>query len=122
MTNKITLILDFLPTDLNRYINAFNRNRFLANNIKQTETTAVSAKCKEQEIKPIDYKVRIDFYWYVKNKKKDPDNVSFSKKFILDGVVKAGVLENDGMKQIEGFTDHFIVDNCEQVIIDFVKV
>lgn len=53
---------------------------------------------------------RIIFRWYCKNQKKDPDNISFAKKFILDGMVKAGVLENDGWKQVAGFQDEFYLD------------
>jgi Holliday junction resolvase RusA-like endonuclease len=53
---------------------------------------------------------RLKFNWYMPNKKQDPDNISFQKKFVLDGMIKAKFLENDGWKQILGFSDYFDVD------------
>lgn len=34
--------------------------------------------------------------WYVKNKKKDPDNIEFGIKYILDGLQQLKVIPNDG--------------------------
>jgi len=56
---------------------------------------------------------RADFEitWYCKDRRKDPDNVSGGGiKFILDGLVKAGVLENDGWRQIKSIKHKFEVD------------
>ena len=52
----------------------------------------------------------ITFRWLCKNKKKDKDNIAFAKKFILDGLVEAGVIKNDGWDDIEGFQDEFEID------------
>jgi len=119
---KQTLILDRIPTDANTYINAERTNRFIASKIKKDETEYVWGQCMDQGLKPMKNKVRIDFYYYTVGERKDPDNLAFVKKFILDGLVKARVLKNDGRKEIEGFSDHFITDNMEQVIIDLVEV
>ena len=95
--------------DLNNYIDAERKNRFIAAKIKKKMTEI----CLYNVLgaKKIDKKVHITFTWYCKNQKKDPDNISFAKKFILDGMVEAGVLKNDGWKQIKGFEDRFEVDN-----------
>jgi len=55
---------------------------------------------------------RADFYitWYCKNRRKDKDNIIAGQKFILDGLVKADVLENDGWKQVGKLTHDFAVD------------
>lgn len=53
---------------------------------------------------------RLKFTWFDKDRKKDPDNIAFQKKFVLDGMVAAGFMENDGWKQIKGFSDYFFVD------------
>ena len=55
-------------------------------------------------------RVFITFRWFCKNRKKDSDNIVVGKKFILDGLVEAGVLKNDGWKQVAGFKDEFEVD------------
>jgi Holliday junction resolvase RusA-like endonuclease len=56
-------------------------------------------------------KVRIDYVWYEKNKKRDYDNISgFGRKVIQDALVENGVICNDGWKNISGFSDLFYVD------------
>lgn len=55
------------------------------------------------------------FTFIEKNKKRDPDNVAAgARKFILDALVTAGVLENDGWKQVAGWTDTFMVKSGNQ--------
>lgn len=71
---------------------------------------------KEAKIKPIK-RVKIDFTWVEKNKRRDPDNVCSAKKFILDALVQMGILENDGWKEIITMTDHFIVNEKESGVI-----
>lgn len=96
--------------DLNSYIGALNSHRYVGSKTKkeQTELCAMYAmKCKE-EIKQ--FPVHITYKWYTKNKRKDIDNVSFSKKFINDGLVLAGILPDDSRKYVQGFTDEFYID------------
>jgi hypothetical protein len=118
---KQTLILNYLPTSLNAYINAERTNKFIAAKIKREETEAVVWNCKAQKLYPVGDKVKIYFYWYLKNKKKDPDNIAFAKKFIIDGLVQAGILKNDNLNTIAEFRDYFIVDNQDQVIVDIIE-
>ena len=56
------------------------------------------------------YPIVVTFDWYAKNKRKDPDNIAFGKKFILDAMQESGLIENDGFKQIWGFSDNFHID------------
>ena len=60
----------------------------------------------ELEKQPADF----EFTWYLKNKRKDKDNVAFAKKYIFDGMVDAGLIENDGWKQIGNWKEKFDVD------------
>ena len=51
-------------------------------------------------------RVRIAWRWVEASKNRDPDNFSsIGKKFILDALVTAGVLQNDGWRHIAGWTD-----------------
>ena len=55
--------------------------------------------------------VKIYYTFYEKNRKRDLDNISaFAHKVIQDGLVKGGLLANDGWKNIVGFSDDFYVD------------
>ena len=55
-------------------------------------------------------RVEIHIAWYEPNLKRDPDNISAGEKFILDGLVAAGVIPNDGQKQIAGITHTYLLD------------
>lgn len=54
--------------------------------------------------------VFLDITWYAKNKRKDPDNIAAGIKFIMDGLVMGGVIENDGWQQNKGWTNSFEID------------
>ena len=51
--------------------------------------------------------VDLVFRWVTKNRKADPDNISHGAKYIIDGLVAAGILPNDGRKTIRSLTHHF---------------
>lgn len=53
--------------------------------------------------------IRIDIDWFCKDRRRDPDNICSAKKFILDGLVDAGALANDGWAQVTEFRDRFHV-------------
>ncbi len=104
------LIIKGELTDLNTYINAERSNRFFGAKLKKENTELVEQEIMIQRLKPINKPVFVYIYWYIKNGRKDPDNIAFAKKFILDGLVKMGVLKDDGMQEIIGFQDHFNID------------
>lgn len=47
--------------------------------------------------------------WHA-NRRRDLDNVCFGKKFVCDGLVKAGVLIDDKPRYVVGFVDEFAYD------------
>lgn len=98
-----TLFLPYQFPSLNEYISAMNRNRHIANKMKQEWTERVAWEAKAQKIVPYQTPVALSFTWLEPNAKRDPDNIIFAKKFILDGLVTAGVLPNDTQKWVRGF-------------------
>lgn len=54
-------------------------------------------------------RARFTFRWVEKDRRRNPDNVASAKKLILDGLVKARVLANDGWSEVAGWTDTFEV-------------
>lgn len=109
-------------TDLNTFIKKINYNRFVGASIKKKETERVFWDCKYSDplAKVKKYPVIITFSWFSRDCRKDIDNVAFAKKFILDGLVMARVLENDSRKFVAGFKDYFFIDKknprCEVLI------
>ena len=104
----ITITIPFALTDLNTYINKERCNRYAAAKIKKDDTESCRLSCigKAKIINP----VKVTFIWVCKDERKDPDNIAFAKKFILDGMVTAGIIKDDGWKEIKGFEDKFEVD------------
>lgn len=98
-------------TDLNSYIKALNSSRWGGNNIKQDETGRVAKEIRAAGLTAIkEYPVQITYRWFCRDQRKDTDNVAFAKKFINDGLVLVGILENDSRKFVCGFSDEFYID------------
>lgn len=103
------LIIPGRLAGLNEYISAMNKNRFVGASMKKNNTEIVYWMAKEQKLKKC-HPVEIIFTWFEPNMKRDKDNIAFAKKFILDGLVEAGVLDGDGWKGYGDFDDRFEVD------------
>ena len=105
------IMLDGEFTTLNEHIAATNANRYSGNSVKRSETERVVWQCKEQAVLPIKgYPLDLTFFWYRANRKTDPDNVSFAVKYILDGLQSAGIIRNDGWREINSICHVFKVD------------
>jgi Holliday junction resolvase RusA-like endonuclease len=119
------LLIEGELTALNAYVSAERRNRYIAAKIKKNETGYCQEVAEKSELKlqETDFPCALIITWYVKNKRKDADNIAFAKKFILDGLVEAGVLPNDNRKYVQGFTDIVKEDKERQRIeITFVPI
>lgn len=110
--DKIVIPLKGIPT-LNEHDNANRGNRYGGATMKKKATSLCATYVKkamnegfEVEKQPMDLR----FDWYLKNRRKDKDNVSFAKKYIFDGMINAGLLENDGWKQVGDWAETFEVD------------
>ena len=97
-------------TDLNNYTNANRSNKFAGSKIKKENTEAVAWIAKQHKDEELTFPVDFIFTWYVPNKRKDKDNIAFAKKFILDGLVEAGILPNDGWNYVGNWTEEVLVD------------
>lgn len=100
---KITIV-GKIPS-LNEYIEACRRNAHCGARLKyKIEAGIIPQLCK---LKKIENPVHITFIWHEIDKRRDKDNVSAGKKFILDAMQKSGKLINDNNNYITGFTDLF---------------
>lgn len=68
--------------------------------------------------------VIVHFAWYESNRRRDMDNVAgYGHKVILDALVKAGVLHDDGWQYVMGFTDRFAVDKAHpRIVVEIEEV
>jgi Holliday junction resolvase RusA-like endonuclease len=97
---------------MNDYIRALNTNRYKGADMKKDNESRVIQAIYEQFGRlRITRKVRMHYRWYEPDKRRDLDNVSaFGRKCIQDSLVYTKVLQDDGWKNIVGFTDEFYVD------------
>ena len=72
---------------LNEYVSAERADRRFGASMKRKETKRVA------DAEP--------------NMRRDVDNIAFAHKFILDGLVSAGVLKGDSRKYVIGLQDEF---------------
>lgn len=95
---------------LNDYIAAERKNRHIAAKMKRDETKRVADIAANSDMPTFEKPVHVYFTWVEPNRRRDIDNIAFAHKFILDGLVKAGVLKGDSQKYVTGFVDLFRVD------------
>lgn len=93
---------------LNDFIGAMQKHRLQGAKMKQEETNRVRLHCIG--VKPYHRPVYIQITWYEPNTRRDPDNIAFAKKFVADGLVKAGVIPDDSQKWVIGYEDIIDVD------------
>lgn len=96
----IKIIIPEIPPSNNKYIGRGSKNYQAFEYQKKKKQWQRLIKFYSQYLeKPLDKaKVTITYY-FPDQRKRDPDN--YSGKFILDGLVKAGVIVDDSFKHIE---------------------
>lgn len=90
---------------LNDYVRACRANRYEGAKMKRDAERAVIIAARR--LPEIDGPVKVYFTWHEGDRRRDLDNVAFAKKFILDGLVKAGKLADDNLRHVVGLEDSF---------------
>ena len=90
--------------------------------MKETYTNMVAWLAKKL---PTYERVALIITWHEPDRRRDPDNIMAGQKFILDGLVQAGTIPNDGQRHIQGIIHRFAVDRknprIEVEIVDIKK-
>ena len=118
MENKIEIPMR-LPS-LNQYIFECRKNKYAGANMKKQIEKDLAWYINK--LPRYDKPIQIHFHWIEENKRRDLDNVCFSKKFILDSMVKAGKLKDDNRNCVTGFTDTFEYGKESKVILEIKEV
>lgn len=88
MIYEVQMELPFKLPSLNDYINICRRNKFEASNFKKGIEGDIIWAIRKAKIPQILKPIKITYTWIEKNHKRDIDNVSSSKKYILDALQK----------------------------------
>lgn len=111
--------------NLNDYITAERANKYKGAQMKADNETIVIVAIRRC-LRGIEIRkpVHMRYHWYEKNSRRDLDNISsFGRKVIQDALVKSGVLQNDGWKDIVGFDDAFYIDkNNPRIEVEIVEI
>jgi len=68
-------------------------------------------------------KVVLIITWHEPDRRRDPDNIMGGQKFILDGLVMAGVIPDDSQKHIQGIVHRFGIDRKNpRIEVEIVEV
>lgn len=115
------LHLDFQFPSLNDYTKALKKYRLVGQQMKTEYTDEVTVMCKHQKLKPYTRPIQLTFVYRERRSNRDPDNIVFAKKFILDGMVNAGVIPNDTQTYIKKFTDEWVVDSKRPGVLVIIE-
>lgn len=86
------------------------RGKFNAySRMKSTWTGLVENLAKRAKLSCVPGPARVHFRWLERDKRRDPDNVTAGAKFVLDGLVKAGVLESDRQEHVHELIHEFSI-------------
>jgi len=84
-------------TTLNEYIKVERANKFKAAALKKKLTKCALYASALPKIEGLNHYV---FVHTLTNRRTDPDNHLIKTKFVMDGLVKVGRIENDGFSQV----------------------
>ena len=97
---------------LNKYTDINRANRYKGAQMKKEQTELCYYYIPKIKL---DYPIEITFVWSVKNFGSDPDNISVGAKFILDAMVKRGMIKTDNLTVVKKLTHEFRRGEQEQV-------
>ncbi len=121
---KYIIELPFKLPSLNEYIKILNRNKFEGNNFKKGIEGDIIWAIKRAKTPKILLPFKIKYTWIERTKKRDIDNVSSAKKYILDALQKAEIIINDSPKYYIDHEDKFVYDKSrgDKVIIEIEEI
>lgn len=125
--NNYFIIRDKLPS-LNEYQDACRSNKYSGAKIKEQVEYIISINIKASKIKgtlkaPTKFPLTLNIYWHEKDKRRDVDNIKSAAKFILDAMVKTGIIPDDGRKYIKQIHDTIVDEPTKQtfVVVEIIE-
>lgn len=109
-----------LPS-LNDYIKSCRTNKYAGAKFKREVEQDIGWYIKVAKMGKISPPVVVHFEWHEGNRR-DADNIASAKKFILDALVSHNILQDDGRRYVKGFTDTFITDKKEFVVVKLEEI
>jgi Holliday junction resolvase RusA-like endonuclease len=103
---KITFTIPGRLPGMNDFIGAMNNNRWKGADLKRKETRRCAMAVVG--LPPIRKPVKLSIEWIERDARRDLDNIAAGgTKVLLDGLVSAGILPDDGRKWVRGISHSF---------------
>lgn len=120
--NQIFTIPGRLP-GMNEITKANRGNRYQGAKLKKDAQETIGWAIKEAHLTPVKRPFYLHCTWIEPNMRRDKDNVRAGVKFILDALQEMGVIENDGWREVVGFTDTYRVNKDDpRVIVEIEEI
>lgn len=104
---------------LNEYTGACRTKMYAGAAMKKKNQDQVLQAIREAGLVPMTTPVSVRFLWFEKlnrnHRHRDKDNIAFAKKFILDALVEAHVIEDDDWDSVYSFYDFFADSETDYV-------
>jgi Holliday junction resolvase RusA-like endonuclease len=121
MPEAVTFTIPGRLPGLNEYTAANRTHAKAGARAKKEAEWQVAWGVKIARLEPIDGPVLLTFAWHEPDRRRDVDNVAFAKKFILDALVRLGILAGDGRKHVVGFSDEFHLDRRRPRVVVTIR-
>lgn len=113
----IRFVIDQKMPTLNEYTLACRGNKYSGAKFKKDIENVIGWSIVKARLPKIEKAVTIHFEWHERTKIRDADNIASAKKFILDALVRQGVLIDDSRRYVTGFTDTIVADTKDFVVV-----
>ncbi len=105
-----------LPPTTNEMVNEARTNRFKAAATKKQWTSQIAIEAIDAP--SFEGLVYLGFRFFVNRFTSDHDNIQGAKKYLMDGLVQAGVLKDDSLKYIHPIVvDQFFLTKKDKYVI-----
>lgn len=106
---------------LGDYVAAERRGRLAGASMRRREAERARLAAAAAGVPAFSGRVTVRLLWVEPSRRRDPDEIAFAKKFVLDGMVAAGVIEGDGQSRVVGLQDTFAVDPARPRVVVEVR-
>lgn len=103
-----------MPPTMNEIIYEARANRYQAATTKKQWTNDIAVLAQGKKKFP--GKVWMSWIWHIKNLSRDEDNIASARKFICDGLVAAGIIQDDNCRIIQTPVHHWHIHDDEDSV------
>ena len=125
-TSKNTFIIPQKLCSLNEYVAACRSNAYMGAKFKKDVEEVIGWSIRQalasKTLHKVDKPVIIKMTFSERTKRRDVDNIQSSQKFVLDALVKTGVLVDDSRKYVKQIYHEIIDDKKDYVVVELIEV